>query len=272
MKGESQTTAGRRPWKLIYYEAYLEERDAVGREVFLKSGGGRIFLEKQLKAHFGRFPQKKGPLIEGVSTWPKISFTWPKILITWPKDSTTWPKALRGFKQVLRVEDPVFGVKLRKTEQRVPVVLSKGETERLFQQLDERYRLAAKLQYGAGLRLSELVRLRIQDLDLERGTVTIRAGKGDKDRVTVLPSSLQKELRVQVEEARKLWQKDRDEGKPGVYLPGGLGRKFARASESFEWFYLFPAMRLSKDPETGLVRRHHLHGTVYRVKGYRPTR
>ncbi len=95
------------------------------------------------------------------------------------------------FKHVLGVENPVFGVKLKKTETRVPVVLSPGETQRVFDELDKpkkvpkktdgRYGLAARLQYGAGLRLSELVRLRIKDVDLERGTVTIRAGKGDKD-------------------------------------------------------------------------------------------
>ncbi|MDF1711144.1 MAG: integron integrase [Akkermansiaceae bacterium] len=167
------------------------------------------------------------------------------------------------FKRVCGVEDPVFGVKLRKTEQRVPVVLSIGETERLFDHLDERYQLAAKLQYGAGLRLSELLRLRIKDLDLERGTVTVRGGKGDKDRVSVLPTSLKVELKKQVEDARALWTKDLEAGRPGIFIPGALGRKFAKAGETFEWFYLFPAVRESKDPETGITRRHHLHGGVY---------
>jgi integron integrase len=167
------------------------------------------------------------------------------------------------FKQVCGIEDPRFGVKLRKTAQRVPVVLSKGETTRLFDQLDERYQLAAKLQYGAGLRLSELVRLRIKDIDLERGTVTVRKGKGDKDRVTVLPVSLCEALKEQVERAREIWQKDRDAGRPGVFIPGALGRKFRRAGETFPWFYLFPATRESKDRESGIKRRHHLHGGVY---------
>ena len=100
------------------------------------------------------------------------------------------------FKYVLEVEDPVFAVKLRNTSARVPVVLSKPETHRLFDKLkeqdkrDAQYELAARLQYGAGLRLSELVRLRIQDVDVGRGTLTVRQGKGDKDRVTVLPKSL----------------------------------------------------------------------------------
>jgi len=91
------------------------------------------------------------------------------------------------FKHVCEVEDPVFNVKLRKTGTRVPVVLAKGETQRIFEKLEEpgpsggRYALPARLQYGAGLRRSELVRLRIKDVDLERGTLTIHQGKGDKD-------------------------------------------------------------------------------------------
>ena len=134
------------------------------------------------------------------------------------------------FKYVCGVEDPVFNVKLRKTGTRVPVVLSKGETHRLFEKLDERlkvatgtegrYGLAARLQYGAGLRLTELLRLRIKDVDLERGTVTVRCGKGDKDRVTVLPLSLREQIAEQVEKARKLWRSDREAGHAGVWLPG----------------------------------------------------
>ena len=216
------------------------------------------------------------------------------------------------FKQVCGVEEPVFDVKLKKTGARIPVVLAKLETERLFEKLDEppkvangthgRYGLAARLQYGAGLRLSELVRLRIKDVDLERGTLTVRMGKGDKDRMTVLPKSLRDQLADQIEKAREVWRKDREEGLAGVYLPGALARKFRRAAESFEWFWLFPARQTSIDPatrsyavaspetrghagsaaetpddggggrqsvvertkpESGIRRRHHLHDKVY---------
>ena len=170
------------------------------------------------------------------------------------------------FKYVLSVEEPVFGVKLKKTGTRVPVVLSKPETQRLFEKVesdDGRYGLAARLQYGAGLRLSELVRLRIQDVDLGRGTVTVRGGKGDKDRCSVLPKSLREELAKQIERAREVWKKDREAGLAGVHLPRALGRKFLRACESFEWFWLFPAKQVSMDPATGVQRRHHLLGPVY---------
>ena len=177
------------------------------------------------------------------------------------------------FKQVCGVDDPVFAVKLKKTGACVPVVLSKGETTRLFDKMespDGRYKLAARLQYGAGLRRSELVRLRIKDVDVERGTLTVRQGKGGKDRVTVLPRSLREEVAKQVERAREVWQGDREAGLAGVHIPAALARKFRRAAESFEWFWLFPATRTSIDPETrrfsaegGTYRRHHLLAQVY---------
>jgi site-specific recombinase XerD len=176
------------------------------------------------------------------------------------------------FKYVLGVKEPVFGVKLRDTGTRIPVVLSKGETQRLFVTLKEqeekakpakekvdakgqaptpgRYELAARLQYGAGLRLSELVRLRIQDVDVERGMLTVRKGKGDKDRVTVLPKSLREAIAMQIERAREVWEVDREAGLAGVHLPGALARKFRKAAERFEWFWLFPARQTSVDPAT----------------------
>lgn len=131
------------------------------------------------------------------------------------------------------------------------------------EQKEARYELAARLQYGAGLRLSELVRMRIKDVDIERGTVTVRKGKGDKDRVTVLPQSLREDLVKQIERAREMWKGDREAGLAGVYLSGALARKFRRAAETFEWFWLFPAKQTSIDYETGIRRRHHLHGKVY---------
>lgn len=183
------------------------------------------------------------------------------------------------FKQVCGVEDPVFGVKLKKTGTRIPVVLAKEETAEIFAKLeredeDGRYALAARLQYGAGLRLSELCRLRIQDVDLKRGTLTVRMGKGDKDRCTVLPKSLHEALAEQIERVRKVWQADRAEGLAGVYMPNALARKFRSACETFEWFWLFPARQTSVDPETrvtrdgggrtgGIRRRHHMLGPVY---------
>lgn len=170
------------------------------------------------------------------------------------------------FKYVLDIADPVFGVRLKQTGTRIPVVLSKPETRRLFEKLesqDVRYALAARIQYGAGLRLSELVSLRIKDVDLERGTLTVRQGKGNKDRMTVLPRSLLEDIAAHIERVRCMWEQDRSERQPGVYIPGALARKFRNAAETFEWFWLFPAKQLSVDTESGIRRRHHLHEKVY---------
>ena len=107
------------------------------------------------------------------------------------------------------------------------------------------------------------MRLRIKDVDLERKTLTIRKGKGDKDRVTVLPRSLLADLERHLHEVKALWQRDRENDRPGVFISGALGRKFRRAGEEWGWFYLFPAPQESVDKVSGIRRRHHLHGTVY---------
>ena len=148
--------------------------------------------------------------------------------------------------------------------QRVPVVLSVEELRRVMGQMNGAQRLMAQLQYGSGLRLSELVRLRIKDVDFENKKLIVRAGKGDKDRSTVLPESLQKPLLEQREAARKLYDKDRSDKVAGVWLPEALGRKFRRGGERWEWFWFWPARGLSKDPrDPETVRRHHVAGKVY---------
>ena len=170
------------------------------------------------------------------------------------------------FKQVCGVEDPVFGVKLRKTEQRVPVVLSEKELGALLGDMKEHerpYSLVAELQYGAGLRLSEVVSLRIKDIDLDRMTLTVRQGKGDQDRVTVLPKSLKKALSQQIQKAREMWEMDVVKNQSGVYLPGALARKFRAAAGEFTWFWLFAAPKISRDPNSGMMMRYHVHRGVY---------
>ena len=100
-------------------------------------------------------------------------------------------------------------------------------------------------------------------MDLERGVLTVRSGKGDKDRTTIIPTGLKEELREHLEKVRVVYEKDRAEGRPGVQIPGALGRKFSRAGETWPWFLVFPAPKESTDPESKIRRRHHLHGQVY---------
>jgi len=141
---------------------------------------------------------------------------------------------------------------------RVPVILSREECTRLFEQLEGTSRLLGELAYGSGLRNLELLRLRIQDLDLARGRLIVRAGKGDKDRVTVLPTKLIPQLAAQVERLRGLHTEDRANQLPGVWLPIGLSRKYPNAGVSWEWQWLFPSREVSRDPVSGITRRHHL--------------
>ena len=170
------------------------------------------------------------------------------------------------FRDVCDQKEIDLQVRMRKRQARMPVVLDVQEVLGLIDKLEGKgnglFQLAAKLQYGSGLRVSEL---RIKDVDLARRTITVRAGKGDRDRVTVLPEGLVDDLSRQVTRARILYDSDRAAGRPGVALPGngGLERKMPKAGTRWEWFWLFPAVNESTDPVSGLVRRHHLHTGSY---------
>ena len=116
----------------------------------------------------------------------------------------------------------------------------------------------AALLYGSGLRLMECLRLRVKDLDFDYAQITVRAGKGDKDRRTMLPRALAEPLRSQLDKARTLHTQDQREGVAGVFLPHALDRKYPNAGQEWAWQWVFPAARLSADPRTGLTRRHHV--------------
>ncbi len=141
---------------------------------------------------------------------------------------------------------------------RMPVVLSREECARLFEAMEGVPKLMAELAYGSGLRLTELLRLRVKDLDLDRLQLVVRAGKGDKDRVTVLPEQLLEKLAAHRERLRRLHARDRERGLPGVWLPEGLERKWPKAGESWEWQWFWPSRELMNDPRSGLRRRHHV--------------
>jgi integron integrase len=142
--------------------------------------------------------------------------------------------------------------------ERVPVVLSRGECRQLMAALEATPRLMAELMYGSGLRLMELLRLRVKDVDVERRQLVVRAGKGGKDRVTVLPEVLVERLLAHRERLMKLHAEDREAEAPGVWLPEGLDRKYPQAGKAWEWQWFFPSRQQMKDPRTGLLRRHHV--------------
>jgi integron integrase len=166
------------------------------------------------------------------------------------------------YREVLSIDLPwMENVVRAKQSRKLPVVLSKSQTL-LLSKMSGRDWLAASLLYGAGLRLMEAMRLRVKDLNFERNEITVRDGKGGKDRKTVLPFSLKPHLQRQVEQARALHAKDLAEGYGAVSLPFALARKYPRAEIDFGWQYLFPASRRGIDPFDGREKRHHIDEKV----------
>jgi len=163
------------------------------------------------------------------------------------------------YKRVLDRELGDLGSIVRpKKPRKLPVVLTRPEVIGLLARLEGVHGLAAGLMYGAGLRLMETVRLRAKDLDLERGELVVRNGKGGHDRVTVLPARLISPLRDQLAHAHVLHRADLAEGFGSVVLPDALARKFRGADRDWSWQYVFPAAARSRDPRSGAMRRHHL--------------
>lgn len=167
------------------------------------------------------------------------------------------------FKEVCNMEEVDLGIKMRKRTRHIPTVLSKSELLALIQKLEPKYKLKTQLQYGAGLRIAELLNIRIKDIDLERQQLTIRQAKGNRDRITIIPASLIPDLEKQILHCRKLYEQDRAAEANGVALPNAMARKSPKAAESWIWFWLFPAENESTDPTTGIIRRHHIHPKPY---------
>lgn len=162
--------------------------------------------------------------------------------------------------EVLGVELPWLGdIDRPKRPRRLPVVLTRQEVRDVLAHMDGCASLMAALLYGTGMRLMECSRLRVKDVDLARGEITVRHGKGARDRVTMVPRALADPLRRQLAHARVEWQDDRARGAPGVELPGALAAKYPKAGESWGWFRVFPAAKASRDPRSGVQRRHHVN-------------
>ena len=166
------------------------------------------------------------------------------------------------YKKVLGVplDDQIDSVRARKPR-KLPTVLSKREVSALLEALKGSNQLMARLMYGCGLRLSEVVRLRVQDVDFENNYIIVRDGKGGKDRVTVFPKTLHGPMKRQLAEVRAIFDVDLAAENANVYLPDALARKYPNAPRSWVWQYVFPARNLSKDPRSDAVRRHHAHET-----------
>lgn len=149
-----------------------------------------------------------------------------------------------------------------KLRRRIPQVLTHAEAMDIIGRLRPPASLMVRLMYGSGLRLIETCRLRVKDVDFGMQELLVRAGKGGKDRRTVLPASLVEPLQLQAIEVRRLHAFDVSRGLGSVYLPHALARKYPNASRQAAWQFLFPASRTAIDPASGIERRHHVHKTV----------
>ena len=163
------------------------------------------------------------------------------------------------YREVLQIDvDAVEGVTRAQRPAHLPVVFSRGEVTAVLKAVAPAQHLPVSLLYGAGLRLMECVRLRVKDIDFDYKQITVRDGKGARDRRTTLPQSLVEPLQEQLERNRELWNCDRAQGLPPVYLPQALARKYPGAGYSWEWQWAFPSQRVSVDPRSAQVRRHHI--------------
>nr|MBP7132362.1 integron integrase [Aquabacterium sp.] len=163
------------------------------------------------------------------------------------------------YRHVLGIELPwLDDVVIAKVPQRLPVVLTSREVRSLLHELNGTTGLVASLLYGTGMRLMEGLRLRVKDIDFDRREIIIREGKGNKDRVTVLPENLIDPLRQRMRKTQELHQADLDAGYGEVHLPQALQAKYANAGRSWGWQYVFPSQVRSVDPRSGVIRRHHL--------------
>ena len=188
---------------------------------------------------------------------------WAKGKVSASTQNQAFSALLFLYQQVLQQEIGfIEDVERAKTPQRVPVVFTRQEARAILGQLSGTIRLMAELLYGSGLRLMEALRLRVKDVDFGYGQITVRDGKGAKDRVTVLPQTIREPLQRHLARVKLLHQDDLAEGFGGVYMPFALDRKYPNAGKEWIWQYVFPAAKRSIDPRTGVERRHHVGEVV----------
>ena len=169
------------------------------------------------------------------------------------------------YRHVLDLPDRMDAVEAVRSgkPKRMPTVLTQDEVRSLVAQLEGTPLLLAKLLYGSGLRVSELVRLRVGDLDFGNHALVVRDGKGNKDRVTILPQGLHDDLQAHLVRVKTLYEQDLADGTCNTFMPEALARKYPAAARQWIWQYVFPSRSLSRDPRSGQTRRHHVFaGTV----------
>jgi integron integrase len=214
------------------------------------------WIRRYIRHHGRRHPREMGA--------PEVEDFLTTLAVKNQVSASTQNQALAAilflYRDVLALELPWLQDVVRaKRPQRLPVVLTRAEVQGVLARLSGVEWLVASMLYGSGTRLLECLQLRIKDLDLVRCEILVRDAKGQKDRVTVLPSTLVPYLRAHVERVRLAFDADRRAGKPGVSLPFALSRKYPGAATSWPWHWVFPAPSLCMDPYTRELVRHHLY-------------
>lgn len=224
------------------------------------------WIRRFIRFHGVRHPQEMGA--------PEIEAYLTHLAVNRNVAPSTQNQALAAllflYKEVLEIELPwLDGVTRAKKPARLPVVLTAEEVTNVLAQLDGVHYMVASLLYGSGLRLMEAIRLRVKDVDFARLEVTVREGKGGKDRRTMLPRSLLEPLQSQITRVRVFHEQDLKSGVGPVYLPYALDRKYPNAGRELGWQYLFPASEPAVDLRSGIVRRHHIGEKAFQraIKG-----
>jgi len=213
------------------------------------------WIRRYILFHDKRHPKEMGR--------PEIEAFLTDLAVNQQVAASTQNQALNAvlflYHKVLGIE--IVGINAVRANQprNLPVVLTKAEALAMIQRIDGPHQLVVKLLYGSGLRLSEALRLRIKDLDFAQKQITVRDGKGRKNRITMLPASALTELQDHLVSVRRQHQQDLGRGFGSVYLPFALARKYPNANRDWIWQWVFPAGRIVKDPRSGEMRRHHLH-------------
>jgi len=215
------------------------------------------WMRRYILFHGKRHPQDMGPAeIEAFLTHLAVEGK-----VARSTQNQAFNALLFLYREVLGISLDEAGINAMRAHQKgtLPIVLTKDEVRRVIMATTGVHQLIAKFLYGSGLRLIECLRLRVQDLDFSMQEVTVQDGKGDKDRLTLFPEAIHMVMRDHLERVRIMHEKDLADGYGRVYLPHALARKYPNAEQEWRWQYVFPADRVSQDPRSGDIRRHHVH-------------
>jgi len=212
------------------------------------------WIKRFILFHHKRHPQEMGR--------PEIEDFLTHLAVNQNVSASTQNQALHAllflYNRVLQQEMTGIAAVRAKKPPHLPVVMTREESSQLIAAIPEPSQLVAKIMYGCGLRLIEALRLRVKDIDFNQRQITVRSGKGDKDRRTMLPDALQQPLQAHLKRVKLIHQQDLAQGFGCVYLPYALDRKYPNACRKWSWQYVFPAPKRAKDPRSDLIRRHHL--------------